>query len=42
MKDAGRIEYLREHLNQLLDFVLKDNGNLVGYTGKHEHKANKK
>lgn len=42
MKDVGRIEYLREHLNQLLDFVLKDNGNLKGYTGKHEQMSKKK
>lgn len=33
MNDVGRIEYLREHLNQILDVVLNDDCNLKGYTG---------
>lgn len=33
MKDVGRIEYLREHLKQMLDVVLDENCNLKGYTG---------
>lgn len=33
MNDVGRIEYLRDHLNQILDVVLNDNCNLIGYIG---------
>lgn len=33
MNDDGRIEYLREHLKQILDVVLNDECDLKAYTG---------
>lgn len=31
--DTGRIEYLREHLQQIMEAVVTDECNLKGYTG---------
>lgn len=32
INDVGRIEYFRDHLEQILDAVLDDDVNLKGYT----------
>lgn len=36
INDVGRIDYLREHLKQVLDIVLSDGCDLKAYTGKFE------
>lgn len=36
LDDDGRIEYLHDHLEEILDVVLNDESNLKGYTGLHD------
>lgn len=38
LNDTGRIEYFRDHIEQLLEAVLNDGCNLKGYTGKIQFK----
>lgn len=33
LNDTGRIEYLRDHISQILNVVLNDECNIKGYTG---------
>ena len=33
LEDDGRVEYLHDHLEEVLDVVLNDESNLKGYTG---------